>query len=131
MRRKTRYQKRLHTSTQPHEFSAVAHPFNGIDREKLHQALTAHGRKQASVFPDKVDAILDTLRRVFPPQVIATLAAYGLQQGVSYHGVVARSETEKLQQHHVELLQALALALPAEEWGSAPARPTLSLLSTL
>jgi hypothetical protein len=49
------------------------------------------------------------------------MAGYALQVGVSDRGVVAKRLSSQLEQHHVELLQALSLTLPFAEWGKLPA----------
>ncbi|CAN7419652.1 hypothetical protein LJR231_002697 [Phyllobacterium sp. LjRoot231] len=63
-------------------------------------------------------AKLDTLLRTkSPTQMIAALAYYGLQTGVTESGTELHSLLPSVAQHHVELLQALALRIPENEWG--------------
>jgi hypothetical protein len=51
------------------------------------------------------------------------MAGYGLQARVSDEGIAEKGLISKLEQHHIELLQALTLTLPFAEWGELPAVP--------
>ncbi len=105
------------------DLQIIAHPFNGLDPAAVRQALVKLAGQSATKFPELLSGLFDTLRSSYPPQIIATVAAYGLYGGVSDEGVSSRMLTSAIQQHHVELLQALALTLPREEWGTEPATP--------
>jgi hypothetical protein len=63
------------------------------------------------------------LREKYPPGILAVMASYGLQSAISDDGAAKRLNSQ-LEQHHVELLQALTLMLPFAEWGGLPAEPT-------
>ena len=58
-----------------------------------------------------------------PRQIIAVVAAYGLQHPVTNRGVSEKAYYDVVQQYHVEILQALALTLSEGEWGRRPVTP--------
>lgn len=56
--------------------------------------------------------------------VLATMACYALQRGIDQAGVV-RAPAKGLEQHHIELLQAIMLTVPADELGWRPSMPQI------
>ncbi|WP_095186276.1 hypothetical protein [Pseudomonas sp. Irchel 3H9] len=105
------------------EFGLFSHPLNDIDRDVLKAALIAEGEKSQERFPELCDSLLSQFRASYPPHIIAMLSAYGLQVQVGDEGVSRESMMPDVQQHHVEILQALALTIPHGEWGQRPAKP--------
>ncbi len=75
-------------------------------------------------FPELVESLVGHFRDFGPPQIIAILANYGLQRMVTDAGVSEQSIIG-IQQHHVELLQALMLTLSLDEWGRNPVTPDI------
>ena len=75
-------------------------------------------------FPELVNSLVGHFRDRRPPQIITILANYGLQHMVTDAGVSEQSLVG-IQQHHVELLQALALTLSQDEWGRNPVTPDI------
>ena len=98
------------------------HPFSRMDPEVVKAALVAVADRKIDEFPKLLDVILQLFREKYPPHILSVVAGYGLQAGVSRSGVRKRLFS-KIEQHHVEVLQALALMLPKEEWGQSPAGP--------
>ena len=70
-------------------------------------------------------ALLGHLQDGYPPHIIATLSYYGLPNVVTDDGVSDRPPVGNIRQHHIEILQALALTLSMEQWGDPPATPTV------
>lgn len=97
------------------------HPFSGIDPKVLKAALLEVADRKIEEFPKLLDSILQLFREKYPPHILSVMAGYGLQAGVSQHGVTKR--LSKIEQHHVEVLQSLALTLLEEEWRQSPAAP--------
>jgi len=104
-------------------FVLMRHPFSGIEPEVLREALVGIGAKKTEEFPEMLSRVLDVLRSKYPPHILAILACWGLHAGISDEGVSEKKLTPNLDQHHVELLQALILTLPSEHWGIEPALP--------
>jgi hypothetical protein len=100
----------------------VEHPFSRMDPEALKAALAAVADRKIDEFPKLVDVVLQLFREKYPPHILSVVAGYSLLAGVSQHGVGSRLSS-KVEQHHVEVLQALALMLREEEWGQPPAAP--------
>jgi hypothetical protein len=99
-----------------------AHPFSRMDPEVVKAALLAVADQKVEEFPKLLNAILRLFREKYPPHILSVVAGYGLQSGLSQHGVGKRLFSE-IEQHHVEVLQALALMLPKGEWGQSLASP--------
>lgn len=93
------------------------------DRTRLQAALVEAAHQKISEFPILIERLIRLLRTKYPPHILAVLAGYGLTTGVSEKGVDGRSFISNIEQHHVELLQALALTLRFDEWGQEPAIP--------
>lgn len=72
--------------------------------------------REAEDFPKHLDTVTQLLKRKYPPLLIAIVAAYSLQAGVTDDGEID-SFADGMLQHHIEVMQALALALPEAEWG--------------
>jgi hypothetical protein len=103
--------------------SFYRHPLADVDREELRSALVKLAAKQAEEFPTLLARFDVQLRSTYPPQIIGILSGWGLLGGVSSEGVTGKTMIPSVQQHHIELLQALSLRLPVEEWGKEPPAP--------
>ena len=104
-------------------FEVFRHPLSNLDPARLRAGLLHGARTHAEEFPGRLTALLALFRDVSPPHLVATLAAYGLQVGLSENGASSRELMQKIEQHHVELLQALMLTVPISEWGATPPQP--------
>ena len=94
-----------------------------INHEALKAGMLAIGEESQTKFPDLLTALLGHLQDGYPLHIIATLSYYGLPGMVANDGILNRPPVGNIHQHHVEILQALALTLSMEEWGSLPATP--------
>lgn len=92
-----------------------------FDREALRAASVAAAIEATEAFPGYVEIIRDVLRAAFPPHVIATISNWSMVRRVGPDGVAVDGPIAGLEQHHVELLQALLLTLDRWEWGNEPA----------
>lgn len=94
--------------------------------ENFKKAALEAAKKSVAEFPGALKSINDELRKSDPMGILATLASYGLQVTVSKSdGVAQKSLLKNISQNHVEVLQALVLAIPAEEWPTAPFTPAV------
>ena len=87
----------------------VQHPFSSLDPAAVKAALLSIAARKVGEFPDQLATIAEIFRAKYPPQILATLSSCGLMAGVSAEGVASKSMISKLEQHHTELVQALAL----------------------
>lgn len=71
-------------------------------------------------FPKRLELLKDLLRRHDPLGIVASFAVYGLQTTVGPRGVSTTSLLKDIQQHHAELLQAVMLTIPFDQWGKQP-----------
>ncbi len=100
------------------------HHFSGVDRDALRAALADQAKKKTEAFPQLLEKAKALLKAQSPISILAVTACYGLQVGVTASEVGSKSLAGgSIGQHHIEILQALALSLPADEWGTGIATP--------
>ena len=87
--------------------------------------MMAVAREAVDAFPRQLEAVKVELRRCLPPGALATFVAYGLRAGLSDDGT-QKSLLPNVLQHHAELLQAVMLTIPFDEWGRGPLTPEIS-----
>ncbi len=92
-----------------------------IDRDAHRAASISEAKAAAEAFPRLVADILEVFRGAYPLHVIATIAFWGLSHPGGPQGFSMTSMIKGVEQHHVELLQALLLTLDRSEWGGEPA----------
>jgi hypothetical protein len=105
-------------------FTLFRHPLSTMDPAAVKTELLKVADRKTEEFPLLIEAILQIFRDKYPPHIMAVMAGYGLQAGVSDAGVSGKRLISKLEQHHLELLQSLLLTLPFDEWGDLPAAPS-------
>jgi len=105
-------------------FTLFRHPLSNVDPAVVKTELLKMADRKAEEFPLLIQTILQIFRDKYPPHIMAVMAGYGLQAGVSDAGVSNKPLISKLEQHHLELLQSLLLTLPFDEWGHLPAAPS-------
>jgi hypothetical protein len=101
----------------------AVHPVSMADQAAIKDELVANAAFQVEAFPQLQADLLTLFRRVHPLHLIAIVGQYGLFAPVSNQGIADGTLMEGIQQHHVELMQAFALALSDAEWGVSPATP--------
>lgn len=85
-------------------------------------AMLEAARASVAEFPAMLATLKELLTSNNPLGIIAAFAAYGLRSYVSDAGVEQQKGLQILQ-HHAELLQAIMLSIPAEQWGGNPITP--------
>lgn len=92
-----------------------------IDRDAYRAASISEAKSATDAFPGLVTDILEVFRGANPLHVIATIAFWGLSHAGGPQGFSMTGMIKGVEQHHVELLQALLLTLDRSEWGEEPA----------
>jgi hypothetical protein len=92
-------------------------PLNGIPPEVLKRALKGDAAQQIEAFPELLNELGKNLREYSALHLLAISASYNLMAEVNDSGVEVSSHGQLLQ-HHVELLQAIALTIPSDELGA-------------
>ncbi|MAN47468.1 MAG: hypothetical protein CMF04_14870 [Hyphomonas sp.] len=87
--------------------------------------IMAAAREAVDAFPKQLETVKGELRRCLPPGALAAFVAYGLQAGLGDDGT-QKSLLPNVLQHHAELLQAVMLTMPLDEWGRGPLMPEIS-----
>ena len=103
------------------EFSAFNMP--EADRDKFKAALLEVARHSVTEFPESLELVKDQFRSSDPLGIMTSFATYGLMRAVIGDTIGHTFTANELQQHHAELLQAILLIIPFEEWGTKPALP--------
>lgn len=93
--------------------------------DEFKKAVLAAARHSVDEFPRTLKVVMDELRKSDPIGIVSTFAAYGLQSLVGREGVNTKSVLKDIQQHHAELLLALMMTIPLDEWGTAPFTPAI------
>lgn len=88
-----------------------------IDREALRAASIAEAHAATEAFPRYLERIREILRACFPPHVLATISSWSVTHKAGPDGVTVDGIIAGLEQHHVELLQAIVLQMDRWEWG--------------
>ena len=126
-RRRKPKRKRKTTKRNPKEegFQIFRYSPSRVDRDVSTAATLAAADQCETKFRELVDSLIGHFCDRNPPQIIAIVAAYGLQRPVTNKGVSEQALVGVIQQYHVEILQALALTLSENEWGRRPVTPDI------
>jgi hypothetical protein len=88
-------------------------------REEFKDAILTSARKSVAEFPDLIEKVHEIFRATTPEGILATFGFYGARAAIDSDGTT-QSLTKDIEQHHIELLQALVLTLPLKDWGKGP-----------
>jgi hypothetical protein len=94
----------------------------GADHEAFKSAVMDAARERVAGLGAAFSGLQQIFREHHAEGVLATMACYALQRGIDQAGVV-RAAAKGLEQHHIELLQAIMLTVPGEELGWRPSMP--------
>ena len=117
--RKRRKKSQPVKSTDPHRIVFSQVKIGGDNHAEFKAAMMEAARKGVDEFPKLLGRISDLIQSTYPPNLLSTFAFYGCQGSMDDQGH-QKSMARDILQHHVELLQALALMVPLEKWGGAP-----------
>lgn len=118
---KSRGRKKPFKTTTP-RVSGVAFDTLSIGEEKHEEfkdAILSAARKNVAEFPNLIEKLNGIFRETTPDGLLATFGFYGARAAIGSDGAT-RSLNKDIQQHHIELLQALVLTLPPANWGHGP-----------
>jgi len=93
--------------------------------DEFKKTILAAARHSVDEFPATLQIVTDELRKSDPIGIVPTFAAYGLQTLAGREGVNTKSVLKDIQQHHAELLLALVMTIPLDEWGKDPFTPAI------
>lgn len=116
MKRRSRKNRKLKRQKSPN-FELIRHPFSGLDPKTVKDAVLTIATDKAERFPVLLEKIVGLFRKKSPIHILAVIASYGSQTAVTDQGVTTSSILKGIEQHHIELLQALALSIPSKDWG--------------
>lgn len=89
------------------------------DHAAFKEAVLAAATAGVAEFPKMLERFGKLFRDRDPMGMIASLAMYSLSGFVTARGEFKKSSRD-IEQHHVELLQAVMMMVPAKEWGKNP-----------
>jgi hypothetical protein len=102
----------------------IRHPFSNVEPAIIEAALLKMAESKIEKFPVLLDRTLEILKTSNPLLTLSIIANYGLQSVATSAGVAARTMMPDIEQFHLELLQAIAMTLPIDQWGVKPTIPT-------
>lgn len=118
--RKKRTNNRVQPANKPNKIVFGKLDFGVGDRhEEFKQAILKSAREDVERYPKLVEELTRLLKDRMPEEIVSTVAFYGTRAAINNKGET-RTLVKDIQQHHIELLQGIALTLPAGEWGKAP-----------
>jgi hypothetical protein len=107
----------------PPVMQLLNNPFEGLTDEKRKQAVIEISTKSKAKVEESLASIIEIFKKHDPISIVSFFSAYGLAVGAGNSGVSSDDTPIKINQAHVEILQALALSIPANEMGKLPAFP--------
>src|SRR6266404_31831 len=90
------------------------------DHPKLRAAIHEAALAAVADFPKTLELVKEQLRQRDPIGTMACFAGYGLMTTIGLKGGSERKPLKGIQQHHAELLQAIMLTIPQDQWGPVP-----------
>jgi hypothetical protein len=93
------------------------------DHPKLKAAMREAALAAVTDFPKTLELVKEQLRQRDPIGIMACFAGYGLMTTIGLKGGSEWTPLEDIQQHHAELLQAIMLTIPQDQWGRVPVVP--------
>ncbi len=119
-KKKRRQQTRVRRPNDPTiKFSTVNPP---RDLEKFKTAIRETAANSVAEFPEMLETVREQFRTSHPLGIMASFATYGLLKNVTNNGNHQKA-LPNIEQYHAELLQAVLLTIPLEEWGKKPLTP--------
>ena len=95
------------------------------DHETVKSKMREQAMSKVADFPNLVEIVTTQLRRTNPQQILTSFAVYGLSGPADSKHRHGELPLDGIQQHHAELLQALASTIAFEEWGTEPLTPNV------
>lgn len=117
-----------HKIRSEHQVAFSSLTMGGDNHEEFRQAVIKAARENVAEMPNLLDDLGKLLRERTPEGILTTFGFYGSQGTIGPNGEL-RSLAKGILQHHIELLQALVLTIPVDEWGVGP--PTADIMQTV
>lgn len=105
------------------DFEVSSFGISEEDHPEFKAAMTAAAEAGVAELPEIIKLLKDRFRSYNPLAILAAFTAYGLTTFVTSKGVEDGKPLEDILPHHAELLQALLLTIPLDEWGLDPLTP--------
>ena len=126
-KKKSKLRKRKSASRRGPFFAG--HPLNSVPFELRQRIAAEHGRRQCEKFEAVLPEIVELVSRIDPLHTLALMSMYGLMASPNQQGNHKRPTwTPKVQQGHVEFLQALCLRNRLELSTEFPEPPSIQML---
>lgn len=105
------------------------HPLNGVPQEVRRQFVEELGKKEREKFDDLLPKVCELVSRIDPLHTVALMSSYGLMGSPDEQGLHKRgNEGPKVQQGHIEFLQALCLRNRLESTSEFPEPDSIQML---
>lgn len=107
----------------PPVMQLMNNPFEGLADEDRKQAVIEISTKSRVKVEESLASIIEIFKKHDPISIVSFFSTYGLVVGAGNNGISSDEAPIKINQAHVEILQALALSIPGKEMGKLPAFP--------
>lgn len=121
--KKRQFRRNIANPTKPDALKLETFSVSEEDHPKLKAAMHEAALAAVADFPKTLELVKDQLRQHDPIGIMASFAGYGLVTGIASKGGSERKPLKDIEQHHAELLQAIMLTIPVDQWGSIPVVP--------
>ena len=95
------------------------------DRDGFRAAIRETAANSVAEFPKALELVREQFRRYNPLAIMASFANYTLLRTVDSRGPKQETTLNNIQQYDAELLQAVLLSIPREEWGKELLTPDI------
>ncbi|EKO3929638.1 hypothetical protein GAW91_000221 [Vibrio fluvialis] len=102
---------------------AIDNPFAALTLDQRKDVVGKISKESKTKVVDTLASLELTIRKYDPTTLISIIAGYGLVVGAGEDGISSRDSVIGVEQAHVELLQALILQVPKDEFGFHPVTP--------
>lgn len=103
------------------EFSTFTIPSG--DRDRFREELREAAANSVTEFPEVLELVREQFRRCNPLAIMAAFTNYTLLRIGDSKDPHQETTLNNIQQYDAELLQAVLLSIPSEEWGKNPLTP--------
>lgn len=109
------------------ELFVTKDPLSDLPKDFLRKAIVEHGKEAAKKLPILQREFIDIAKKCDPFFFLSSMTWSALMIGMSDDGKIIKPKSKtwqkKLEQHHVELAQAIYLTIPIDELFFGPAHP--------
>lgn len=106
-------------------YSTFPDPFEDLSSSEKTKIINDIAETSDKEIPKLINKIQKIFKEYYPIDILSIISYSGLTVGAGENGIIYKDESEGILQPHVEILQALILNIPDNQWGDLPASPDI------